>query len=587
MEASAVHPTSLLTSHTLAGHRDEIVGAYERVAKAVRPHGTRLFVQLLHGGRELIASAPRPPAVAPTPIPSQRFRVEPRALRDDEIESIVEGFARAAGLAAKAGLDGVEISGAHNYLVAQFFTPELNRRTDRWGEPTAFLQAVLRAVRETAGRITIGVRLSADAPAARDVVGELKGLADYVHVAVGDSSTYRGSVGIVPPPPIEENRIASLAGPFQVGLPLIATSRVVDPVEADRLIGDGAADAIGMNRALITDPDLAGKARDGRVDEIVRCVACNTCIAHYHAETPIVCAQNPRTGRERHLPRPERAERAVRMVVVGAGPAGLAAAVEAGEAGHEVVVVERGERLGGQIALAGAAPGHAELATSLARNYAMLLERAGVELRLDEEVDADAVAALEPEAVVVATGARPFDPELETDGMRVLQAWDVLVGPVPEGKRVVVCDWGGDPAGLDAAEVLHAAGNEVTLAAGSITVGESVHQYQRNLYLERFYRAGIRIEHHVRPVSAREGAVRVRNVVARDLEHDVEADILVLALGRVPVGGLLAEELRGRGLAVEEAGDVLAPRALEEAVLEGTLAARSLAARAIEAARAV
>jgi 2,4-dienoyl-CoA reductase-like NADH-dependent reductase (Old Yellow Enzyme family)/thioredoxin reductase len=585
LEATAVHPSGLLTAHTLAGYQEVIVGGYERVSNAVRPHGTKLFVQLFHGGREQIASPPRPPAVAPSAVPSQRFKVEPRALSTEEVEAIIAGYARAAGLAAKAGLDGIEISAAHGYLLAQFFTPELNRRVDDWAEPASLLLAVMAAVRETAGRLAIGVRLSADSPAGREIVSELSGRADFVHVALGDSSTYLGSAGIVPPPPTAENAIAEWTEPFRGGPPLVATSRIVDPEEADRLIEEGRADAVGMTRALITDPDLPRKALEGRVEEVVRCIACNACIAHYHAGTPLACAQNPRTGRELSLPRPERAEHRRRIVVVGGGPAGVAAAVEAGQAGHDVVLLEGRHKLGGQVALAGAAPGHAELAWAFRRNAELLLGRAGVDVRLDTEANADAVADLEPDAVVVATGARPFEPALDLEGVRVLQAWDVLRGPVPQGERIVVADWGGDPAGLDCAEVLDRAGNDVTVALAAITAGEAMHQYQRNLYLGRLYRAGIRIEHHVELTGARSGAVELRNLLAPELETDLPANVLVLALGRVPEDGL-AEELAWRGLLVERAGDVLSPRSIEEATLEGTLAVRAAAQRAAEVASA-
>ena len=254
---------------------------------------------------------------------------------------------------------------------------------------------------------------------------------DYVHVALGDSSTYLGSTGIVPPPPTVENAIAQWTEPFRGGPPLVATSRIVDPEEADRLIAEGRADAVGMTRALITDPDLPNKARDGKPGDVIRCIACNACIAHYHAATPIACAQNPRTGRELTLPRPEPAERGLRVVVVGGGPAGVAAAVEAGESGHEVVLLERHGTLGGQVALAGAARGHAELARSWRRNAELLLGQAGVDVRLETEADADTVADLDPEAVVVATGARPFSPALELEGIRVVQAWEVLAGADP------------------------------------------------------------------------------------------------------------------------------------------------------------
>lgn len=259
----------------------------------------------------------------------------------------------------------------------------------------------------------------------------------------------------------------------------------------------------------------------------------------------------------------------------------MAAAVEAGESGHDVVLLERQARLGGQVALAGAARGHAELARSWRRNAELLLGNAGVDVRLETEADADVVADLDPDAVVVATGARPFSPALELEGIRVVQAWEVLAGAIPRSERVVVADWGGDAAGLDCAEVLDAAGNYVTVALAAITAGESMHQYARNLYLGRLYRAGVRIQHHVELTGARAGAVELRNLVAPELELELEADLLVLALGRVPESGP-AQELTARGLVVERAGDALSPRSIEEATLEGTLAARAAVQRAAE-----
>jgi 2,4-dienoyl-CoA reductase-like NADH-dependent reductase (Old Yellow Enzyme family)/thioredoxin reductase len=573
LEATAVDPSGLLTPHTLAGYREESAAGFARVAEAVRPHGTRLFVQLFHGGREQIAAAPRPPALAPSAVPSRRFHVEPREASAADIAAILDGYARSAAAMAAAGLDGVEVSAAHNYLAAQFFTPELNRREDEWGEPLRFLLAVLDAVRSAAPGLALGVRLSADSEAARDAVAGLGGRVDYVSVALGESSTYLGSVGIVPPPPPPENAIAEHAAPFRVGPPLVATSRILDPVEAGRLVAEGVADAVGMTRALITDPDLPRKAAEGRLEDVLRCIGCNACIAHYHAGTGIACAQNPRTGRERTLPRPERGERR-RVVVVGGGPAGLAAAAEASASGHEAILLERGERLGGQLALAGDAPMHAELAASLARNYDRLLD--GAEIRLGTEADAALVAGLAPDLAVVATGARPFLPALELDGVATAHAWDVLAGPLPEAGRVVVADWGGDPAGLAAAELLAVAGAEVTLALGSAAFGEMLHAYQRNLYAQRLYRAGVRLEQHLDLVSAGPGGIRFRNLFARELETTLPADLLVLALGRVPERGP-AEELAAAGIAVAEAGDCLGPRGVEEAILEGTLAVAGLA----------
>ncbi|HXY83859.1 MAG TPA: FAD-dependent oxidoreductase [Gaiellaceae bacterium] len=579
LEATAVHPSGLLTPHTLGGYLPELVRGYRRVVEAVRPTGTRLFVQLFHGGREQIASAPRSPALAPSPVPSQRFRVEPRAMRSGEIDEIVAGYAQAAEIAAAGGLDGVEISAAHRYLIEEFFDPSLNRREDEWRDGGRFLLAVVRAVRAAASDLCVGVRLSADSSSGAGMARLLSGEdVDYVSVALGDSSTYLGSVGIVPPGTTGENAIAEPAAAIDRAHALIATSRIVDVAAADRLLAAGVADAVGMTRALIADPELPAKARDGRLDEIVPCIACNACIAHYHAGTPIACTVNPRTGRERQIePRgPARSRR--RLVVVGAGPAGLAAAVEAGAAGHDVVVLERSQRIGGQIALAGAAPGNAGIAAALVGTARRQLAAAGVELRLGASASAGDVLAEESDGVVVATGARPYvDPDLELEGVEVHDAWTVLARDMPAGLRVVVADWGGDPGALDAAEVLAAAGNNVTLAVASVAVAEGLHQYRRNLYLQRLYRAEVTIGHHLELTGASGGAVRFRNAFAPERETTFEADVLVLSLGRVPEDGLAAE-LAAAGASFEEAGDCRAPRSLEEAVLEGTLAARRVLA---------
>ncbi|GIU96137.1 MAG: oxidoreductase [Gaiellaceae bacterium] len=577
LEATAVHPSGLLTSHTLGGYLPGIVDGYRHVAEAVHRHRTRLFVQLFHGGREQIATPPRAPALAPSAVPSPRFRTEPRALRPEELDELVAGYARSAELAAEGGLDGVEVSAAHRYLVEQLFDPTVNRREDEWADGASFLRSVLRAIRAAAPELVVGVRVSGDTSSGRRIaeVAVEEGV-DYVSLALGESSTYLGSVRIVPPPPVEEDAVAVHAAGFSLGPPLIVTSRVVDPRRAAALVATGVADAVGMTRALIADPDLPAKTRRGALDSVLRCVGCNACIAHYHAGTPIACAVNPRTGRERVLSLP-RASRRRRLVVVGGGPAGLAAAAEATEAGCEVVLLERSDRLGGQLALALRAPGTG----SIARELIALFERrlASVEVRLGVAADAGLVAGLEPEAVVVATGARPYEPPLELGGIAARQAWEVLAAPAPEGLDVLVADWGGDPSGLDCAEVLAAAGNRVTLAVASVAVGEGVHQYRRNLYLRRLYRVGVEVLHHRELLGADAGSVELANVFAPELRERRQADLLVLAQGRVPED-TLAPMLRAAGLEVEEAGDCLSPRSFEEAILEGTEAVQRIVALA-------
>jgi 2,4-dienoyl-CoA reductase-like NADH-dependent reductase (Old Yellow Enzyme family) len=575
MEAVAVAPSGLLTAHTLGGYLEPIVDGYRRVAAAVQEHGCRLFVQLFHGGREQIASAPRAPAVSSSALPSSRYHTEPRALRTDEVVELIASYGRCASLAAAAGLDGIEVTAAHGYLGEQFFRPEYNLRSDRYAEPSRFVVEVLRAVREAAPNLALGVRLSADSEAARAVAPEFAPLVDYVHLAVGNSATFDGCSGIAPPPPTAQDLIGELTEPFKLGPPLIATTRVVDPAHADALIGAGVADAFGMTRALITDPEMPRKARTGDGHRVLRCIGCNACIAHYHAETPIRCSMNPRTGRELTLPAPARvAEAGVRRVaVVGAGPAGLAAVAEAVASGHEVVLLERRETIGGQVTIAGASPAHAEQKLALTANYASVLS--GVDLRLGLDASAELLGELSPAFVVLATGARPAPPSQALDGIGVVQAWDVFDGSVRPSGRVIVSDWGGDSAGLDCAELLAAAGCEVTLAVGAVMPGETVHQYARNQYLGRLARAGVTIADRHGLVSAAGGEVEFANVFAPELRSSLSADWLVVSHGRVPEDALEGQLRAGAFPApVMVAGDCCSPRGLEEAILEGTLAAR-------------
>jgi 2,4-dienoyl-CoA reductase-like NADH-dependent reductase (Old Yellow Enzyme family)/thioredoxin reductase len=578
LEAAAVHPSGLLTDKTLGIFDEVAVPALTRVADAVHAHGTRLFVQLFHGGREQIMSPPRQPAVAPSAVPTPRFHVEPRALAGDEIEEIISGYGKGAAIAAAAGLDGVEISAAHNYLIAEFFSAETNLRTDEWADGRRLLQAILRSVRDAAPQLAVGVRVSADAAVTGAIVEQLSGRADYVSFALGDASTLAGAAGIVPPPPVPRNAIADQADRHRSALPRIVTSRIVEPAEADALIASGRGDAVGMTRALIADPGMPLKLRQGREPELLRCIGCNVCIAHYHAGTPIACAQNPRTGRERQLGPPKPGSERARVVVVGAGPAGLAATREAALRGHEVVLFEAESEIGGQVRLMRDAPGQAEIAETLTRNYHETLRSPQVELRLGTAGDADGIGALGPDLVIVATGAEAYHAPIPTEGLEPLEAWDVLAGACPSG-HVLVADWGGDPTGLDCAELLAAAGCEVTVAVAATAVGESLHSYRRALYLARLYRAGVSIRHHLRLVEVTASGGVFANLFAGDVRELIHADHVVLAQGRVPAASPYSE-LRRLGLEVRRAGDCASPRSLEEAILEGTMAVVEWAERA-------
>jgi 2,4-dienoyl-CoA reductase-like NADH-dependent reductase (Old Yellow Enzyme family) len=596
VEATAVHETGLLTAHTLGGYLPEIAPAYARLGEAVRAHGARLFVQLLHPGREQIASPPLPPAIAPSAVPSARFRSEPRALTRAEIRELVAGYAASARLCREGGVDGIEVSMAHGYLVAQFFAPATNARDDEYGGDLdarlRFARDVLAAVREAAGDgVAVGVRLAADeiAPGAlgpeacAGIAAALcgDGAVDFVSAALGHSASYRGSTYIVPPPP---EPLAAIAPPLRAmraalpDVPLIATTRVADLDAAEELVASGAADLVGMTRALIADPDLVAKAAADRAGDVVPCVGCNQgCIGHYHAGVPIGCLMNPRTGRERTLPRPARAAAVppLRVLVAGGGPAGVAAALEATAAGHAVVLAERGDALGGQLRIAGRAPAHRELWARYERHVAHRLRAEAVDVRLGTAVEPGDAA--EFDGVVVATGALPYrPPPPPAPPCVIIDASAAILDPGAVAAPALVADWGGGWTGLDAAETLAAHGLEVTLACAAAAVGEGVHQYQRNLYLGRLDRLGVRLLHHTELVADDHGGTLVLRHVFSGRTEPLPDGLatLVFAQGRAPDDALW-RALEGRPGCVR-AGDVLGPRSAEEAILEGMLAARVL-----------
>ena len=581
LEATAVDPSGLLTPHTLGGFLPAIVPCYRGLGAALHAQDTRLFVQLFHGGREQIAAAPRAPAVAPSAVPSPRFRTEPRALTAAELRDLRAGYATAARLCREGGVDGIEVTMAHGYLFAQFFSQRTNRREDAYAAPLRFATEVLEAVRDAAGpELAVGVRLAADertpdgfdAPACAELAGRLcdTGLVDFASFVLGHSATYAASSWIVPPPPLER---AAIAEPLEVvrpavGVPVVATTRVVDLADAEALVAGGLADAVGMTRALIADPELVAKA--DRDEDAIACIGCNqACIGHYHAGVPIGCVVNPRTGRERRLPPPVPGPRRARVLVIGGGPAGVAAALEAAAHGDAVRVLERASTLGGQFALAGRAPAHREAWERWVAGVRRRLTSAAVDVRLDTEARAEDCE--DGDAVVLASGARPYAPLLPAPGGERLDAWTAIADPAAVHGPVLVADWGGGWEGLDAAEVLAGAGLAVTLACAAPCPGDTLHQYQRNLYLARLDELGVAIRHH-EELAAAGGRLVLRHVFSGRCAPLPAAATVVLAHGRVPEDALWAG-LEGRPGCVR-AGDVLGPRSLEEAVLEGVTAVR-------------
>ena len=595
VQVAGVHETARYTSHVLMATDDGCIEGYARLAEAVHAHGTTIVGQLFHPGREVMESADGslPVAVAPSPVANERFRVVPRALNRDEIAEIVSGYAQAAGRLIRAGLDGVEVVASHGYLPAQFLNAFVNERDDEYGGDEAgrqrFLLEVARAVRDQVGRDPIvGLRLSMDERDPRGLAPDAAlraaealdaaGLIDYVSVTTGTSATLAGSDHIAPPMELPNGYVAPAARAVKevLGVPVFVAGRINQPQEAERILADGLADACVMTRAMICDPAMANLARDGRAEEIRACVGCNqACIGHFHAGFAISCIQHPETGRELTLGRRVRPASPREVLVVGGGPAGLKAAAVAAERGHRVTLYEASAHLGGQVLLAQRLPGRDEFG-GVATNLEREARRAGVRIVLNAPVVREHVETRSFDHVVIATGSRPARPPMEVLGSpTILDAESVLLGaPVPSG-RVVVVDWRDDWVGVGVARLLASAGHGVTLATPGYYAGASLQQYVRDEQLAALARARVSVLPLVRLFGVDDDSVYLQHVLTDEpvILDGVAAVVLSTARRAAPE---LALELGASAIPVVLVGDCLAPRTVEEAVLDGLRAGAAI-----------
>lgn len=595
LQVAGVHESAKYSSSILMADTDDCIPGYRAMVEAIKPHGTVLLGQLFHDGREMMESQDGSLAVAlaPSSVPNERFHVMPRAMPLPLIEEIVACFGSSARRLQEAGLDGVELVASHGYLPAQFLNPRVNLREDRYGGTSEnrlrFLREAIESVREAVGRdFVVGLRVSAseetdDGLTIEEVLDALRALdtdqaLDYVSVAAGTSATIAGSNHIVPPMSFPPAYLAPLSAEVKkaVSVPVMVAGRINQPQEGEQVVASGQADLVAMTRAMICDPLIAAKAEQGLVDEIRACIGCNqACIGHFHAGYPISCIQHPETGRELTygIRRPTASTKDV--MVVGGGVGGMKAAVVAAERGHRVTLYEATRRPGGQVLLAEQLPGRAEFGGAVT-NLLSEIDRYGVTVVTGQRVDAAFVREQSPDAVVVATGATPRIPTLELiDDPTVLTAWDVINGaPVPAG-RVVVADWRCDWIGLGVAQQLARQGHKVTLAVDGYMAGQRIQQYVRDEMTKQALVAGVEILTLVRIYGADDDTVYLQHVLTGEpvVVDDVAA--LVLSQGHDAVTEL-ADALADYPGEVHAIGDCLAPRTVEEAVLEGLQVASAL-----------
>jgi len=593
LQVSGVHESARYTSHALMATDDDCIPGYRALAEALHGEGCKVFAQLFHPGREIMETADGLLAVAysASVSPNERFHVMPRALTIVQIADIVAGYAAAARRMQIAGIDGVEVVASHGYLPSQFLNPRVNRRQDGYGGSDVarrrFLAEVLDAIRAATGPdFVIGLRISAGELDAEGLaedealtnVAALEDQLDYVSVIAGNSASIGGSVHIVPPMTVANAYLAPVAARFKarLSIPVMVAGRINQPHEAEQVIASGQADVCGMTRALICDPDMPAKAAAGRQDDIRACIACNqACIGRFHRGLPISCIQHPQSGRELQYGSLNPAAQRREVLVIGGGPAGMKAASIAAQRGHSVRLYEAGPRLGGQAALAQLLPGRAEFG-GLITNLQSEMQRYGVEVSLNSPVDRALVEQLAPDAIIVATGARPRRPEMEAGGsMQALDAWQILRDNAATGRSVLIADWRCDWVGPGIAIRLASAGCRVKLAVNGTNPGQLLQMYVRDDLVAQMHRLGVEVIPYARLYGHDDDTVFMQHTASEEAMLFDGIDTLVLCQGQEPDDGLLAE-LAGIDAEIHAIGDCLAPRTAEEAIYEGMRVAWTL-----------
>ena len=395
---------SIPTVGNLRAARDYHISGLERLTDSVHKYDCKIFAQIHHGGMTSKPVLTGRQSLSPSGIPAASGAPVPKEMTVEEIKAVQKKFVDAAVRCQKAGYDGVELHGAHSYLIAQFFSKYYNKRTDEYGGDvegrTRFTSEIIDEIRKVVRPdFVVGLRISGDEMVEGhmtleddlEIVKFLENKLDYINVSNGCAQNGDANCDPYSFTPGWKKHVAK-AFKDNLSIPVIATNTIKDPDWAEQLLEEGISDFVGLGRSQFADPEFVNKAKEGRSDEIVKCIGCMYCRERLMADMPIECSLNPRLGVEYIYKDVKKNGEGRPVVVIGGGPGGMEAALVLAQRGFKTTLIEKDSELGGTLNVADKAKGK-HVITEYVKTMKKLIEKACVEVVLNTEATPESIKA--------------------------------------------------------------------------------------------------------------------------------------------------------------------------------------------------